>query len=81
MSTEVSLLLFIYLNETRFGFVILGVLFNLTKLISNENLCLQWLAKINPQYRYPNTEYFEGKKYPKISLIQARYRTKRLKIK
>ena len=66
---------------TRFGFAILGVLFNLTKSISNETLWLQWLAKINPQYKYPITEFFEGKKYLKILLIQARYRTKRLKIK
>ena len=77
MSTEVSL--FYSLSTltrcifTRFRFVIFGVLFNSTKLISNETLCLQCLAKINPQYRYPITEFFRGEKLPCQLLQQVAF--------
>ena len=42
------------------------ILFNSTKLISNETLCLQCLVKINPEYWYSVIEFFWGDKLPRL---------------
>ena len=64
---SIFIILFICLNQMRFyalPFCDFWSIFISTKLISNETLCLQCLAKINPQYRYPIIDFFEGKSYP-----------------
>ena len=68
----------------RFRFEILRILFNLTISIHlQRDFVLTVICKNKPtiQCRYPVTEFYYGKKYVKVSLIQARYGTKRLKIK